>query len=557
MKNKLIFIIILSLGFILRIYHLGNIPVGFHRDEAYLGYNAFSILQTGKDITGNLLPLHLESFLFSPAGYSYASIPFISLFGLNEFSVRLASALFGTVTILIVYLLVKKIFSKYSHKEALSLLASLFLAVSPWHINLSRVATENILVVFFISFGTLLFLHWNDKRKNYLLLTAFFCFGITLLIYQAPRAFLPVFIPMLIIIFNKSKKIANLFLPIALYILVILIPLFLVLSSHDLSQRIRMLSIFEHPGTQLILNEQIREDGSSGNTLITRIFHNKAINYASTFLQNYAKHLSYDFLFTDSGLPDRYRIPGMGLLYLTDLIYIIFGISKLLIKEKRIAVFLIGWILISFIGSALTFDDIPNLQRTVIVFPALSIITAYGFFEIWKILNNYKFKLILKCLLVIILFYNFLFYLHQYYVHQINHRPWFRQEGYEQLVAEVNRLLPGYRKVVITDAASAPEIFFLFYSTYDPNLIQKTLETAGWKSSHNNFGKYIFSNECPLHTDTRTDPVSQQIKTFIKAEKETLYVNYGECKTDEKFIREISQIRRPDQTVVFKIVVPK
>src|SRR3989344_9151444 len=91
--------LIFLLGVFLRFFILGQVPVSLHRDEAFLGYNAYSILKTGRDISGSFLPIHLESFFFSPAGYSYFSIPSVALFGLSEFSVRFASALFGSLTI--------------------------------------------------------------------------------------------------------------------------------------------------------------------------------------------------------------------------------------------------------------------------------------------------------------------------------------------------------------------------------------------------------------------------------------------------------------------------
>ena len=84
-KSFILLIIIFFLGVVLRFYLLGSIPNGFHRDEVFLGYNAYSIFKTGKDITGNFLPLHLASFLYTPAGYSYVSVPFIAMFGLSEF----------------------------------------------------------------------------------------------------------------------------------------------------------------------------------------------------------------------------------------------------------------------------------------------------------------------------------------------------------------------------------------------------------------------------------------------------------------------------------------
>ncbi len=556
MKEKIILILILLFGIFLRTYNLGTVPVGFHRDEAYLGYSAYSILKTGKDITGNILPLNLESFLNSPAGYSYASIPFISLFGLNEFSVRLSSAFFGSLTILLVYFLVKELFKNYKYKDQLALLSAFSLSVSPWHINLSRVATENVLVVFFITLGTLLYLYWIEKHKIYLLLASFASFGITLTIYQAPRAFLPLFLPLLFILYNKKPYIKKMLLPVLMYIAIIIVPLVLVLSSHNLSQRIRMLSIFQNPGTQIILDEQIREDGSAANTLLTRAFHNKAINYSSTFLLNYSKHFSYEFLFTNEGLPDRYRVPQMGLLYLLDLPLLLFGLIKLINKEKRTGAFLIGWVLISPIGSALTFDDIPNLQRTLIIFPALSIITSFGLLEFWKTISKIKFAFFIKIILTTVIFYGFLFYMHQYYVHQVVHRPWYRQEGYEEMVGKVNELLPKYKQAVITDAESSPEIFFLFYSLYDPRKIQAESKKIEWKSTAIKFGKYtLSSDECPLHTDTYVDPLTQLAKISVRGEKNILYVNRGSCKNPEKYVKTLSEIKRSDGTSAFKLEV--
>lgn len=58
-----LFMIFLT-GCMLRFFNLGAVPVGLHTDEAYFGYNAFSILTTGREMTGDFLPIHLESFLF-------------------------------------------------------------------------------------------------------------------------------------------------------------------------------------------------------------------------------------------------------------------------------------------------------------------------------------------------------------------------------------------------------------------------------------------------------------------------------------------------------------
>jgi len=556
--SLILLLLIVFLGFSLRFYQLGVIPTGFHRDEAFLGYNAYTLLKTGKEMADNFMPIHLQSFLYSPAGYSYASIPFIVIFGLNEFSVRFAGALFGSLTVLITYFLVKELSVRKTQNkspstaESLALLSSLFLAISPWHINLSRVSAENVLVVFFISVGVLLYLKWARTERIVLLLSSFVSFAVTLMLYQAPRAFLPIFIPLLILFFHPKPLKKKVIIPLTLFIILIIIPVITILSSYNLTQRIRMLSIFQNPATQLVLDEQIRED-TGQNTIATRFFHNKLTNYSMTFFENYFNHFSYNFLFLDKGFPNRYRVPQMGLLYFYELPLLIFGIWKLFAYDKKQALFLSGWILFAPFGSAFTYDDIPNLQRTLIIFPALSIINAYGLLQLWYSTRKIPFIFVFRILTISIILYGFFYYLHQYYVHQLNHRPWFRQEGYKQLVLQVNSLQSSYKKVVITDEETDPAIFFLFYSKYDPAAIQNQLRNNPIESyGIVPLGKYQFVKKeaCPLHIIPQNSPIKQPI---LSGEKDILYVNSGHCKIVDSKIKTIAEIKRNDGTIVFTL----
>nr|MBI5455879.1 glycosyltransferase family 39 protein [Candidatus Levybacteria bacterium] len=306
-KIYLVLVGIFLLGFLLRFYRLGEIPIGFHRDEAYLGYNAYSILNTGREMSGDFLPIHLKSFLFSPALYSYFSIPFVFIFGLSEFSVRFASALFGSLTVLVTFFFVKIIFkdkeihnTKYKILDTniLALLSSLFFAISPWSINLSRVATDNVIVVFLITSGVYFYIKWIDRSKIKFLIISAILFVISLYTYQAPRAFLPPFLPLMYLIFAYKQK-KKLVISFVIYLIFIILPIVSILLTHDLSLRFRMLSIFNAPGTQLILDEKIREDGIMNITpMIARVFDNKIISYTQTFILNYSDHFSFRFLFT-------------------------------------------------------------------------------------------------------------------------------------------------------------------------------------------------------------------------------------------------------------------
>lgn len=533
-------ILIFILGALLRFYRLGEIPVGLHRDEAFLGYNAYSLLKTAKDMSGNFLPLHLASFLYSPAGYSYFSIPFIQLFDLSAFSVRFASALFGSLTVLITYFLVQELFKK----QNVALLSSLFLAISPWHINLSRTATENTVVVFFITLGIFLYISWMKKKHLWLLIAAFISFGITIFVYQAPRAFLPIFIPVTTILFlGKNVNRKNVLLLTMFFIITIIVPLSIILSSRELSLRIRTVSIFATGETQLILDEQIREDGVSETpNFLTRVYHNKFIGYSMQYLSNYFKHFTYDFLFTDQGFPARYHTPLIGLLYIAELPLLFAGIVYLLTNKNRAGLFLLSWMAIAPLGSSLAFDDVPNLQRTLLIFPSLSILSSLGLLYLLSFCR--KRPLIKSGLTIVIvgaLTCNLLFYLHQYYVHGPLYRPWYRQDGYKELVEEVNIFLPNYQKAIITDRESAPTIFFLFYGKYDPAKFQRETKNSTMRDFDRiNFGKYTFSQEeCPA--------------TEKNMKREILYVNSGFCKAISG-IKEYKEIKRKDNSVVFRIV---
>lgn len=545
--------IIFLVAIILRFYHLGDFPVGFHRDEAFLGFNAYSILKTGKDITGNFLPLHLQSFLYSPAGYSYTSIPFIALFDLSPFSVRFASAFFGSLSILVTFFLAKELFTKNKNKIFYGLLSSFFLAIAPWHINLSRTATENVLAVFFISLGVLLYLHWVKNKKLSLLVLSFICLAVTLLIYQAPRAFLPFFIPLLFFSFHKTINKKNKIILLGLYVFLILLPVFLILKSPDISLRIRTVSIFNTDQTKLVLEEQIRRDGVSYTPLLlVRIFHNKITSYTHVFIQNYFKHFSYDFLFTDEGFPARYKVPLVGLLYVFELPLLVIGLISLIKSGSRVGSFLIMWILIVPIGSALTFDDMPNLQRTLLVFPALSIISASGFIEFVNITKQFKIQSISLFIISCIMFAYILFYTHQYYIHQPEYRPWYRQDGYKELVQNINLLLSQYNKAIITNHESAPAIFFLFYSKYNPHTFQQESKNSSINDIDRvNFGKYEFSEEeCPATI------IKKGVEEIFTAKPNILYANGGECK-DPDLLQTLRVIKRGDNSTVFRIVKVK
>lgn len=184
--NIILLSCIILLATILRLYQLGHVPPSPDWDEVALGYNAYSILLTGHDEYGKFMPIVLQSFDdYKPAVYMYTIIPLIPIFDVGIISVRLPSAIFGILTVLATYFLAYELFKK----REIALIASLLLAISPWHIQFSRVAFETNLGLAFNVFGALFFLK-GLKKPWFIILAALF-WGLNLSVYQSDRVFTP------------------------------------------------------------------------------------------------------------------------------------------------------------------------------------------------------------------------------------------------------------------------------------------------------------------------------------------------------------------------------
>src|SRR3990167_2891050 len=151
MKHILLIISITLLAALLRFYQLGSNPPSLDWDEVSLAYNAYSIIRTGADEYGNTWPLlSIRSFNdYKPPIYVYSLIPSLLLFGKTDFAIRFPSALAGTITVLFTYFLAKELFKN----TKIAVLSALLLAISPWHLQFSRIAFEANLALFFFVAG--------------------------------------------------------------------------------------------------------------------------------------------------------------------------------------------------------------------------------------------------------------------------------------------------------------------------------------------------------------------------------------------------------------------
>ncbi len=200
-------VLALLLGFFFRFYLLNDIPAGLSNDEADIGYDAYSILTTGRDQWGKYLPLTaFQGFGdFRPVLYTYFVIPFIFLFDVSNLAIRFPSALFGVATIGAIYLLGRRLFN-----ARVGGVSALIVSLSPWAIGLSRTGIESNVAIFFLVLGIYFALGAKQNIKNFYL--GVFILAITPYVYSA--YFLFFFITLIILfiylrttLFSKRKYI--------------------------------------------------------------------------------------------------------------------------------------------------------------------------------------------------------------------------------------------------------------------------------------------------------------------------------------------------------------
>lgn len=138
-----------ALGAVLRLVALGHVPGGLNSDEASSGVEALSILQTGRDLWGNRLPVWFPAWGSGMnALFTYIAVPVIWLFGLSTVTLRAVGAVLGILTMPVAYGAARLHFDRQT-----ALIATFLLAVLPWHVMASRWALDSNLAPLFFTLG--------------------------------------------------------------------------------------------------------------------------------------------------------------------------------------------------------------------------------------------------------------------------------------------------------------------------------------------------------------------------------------------------------------------
>lgn len=475
---------ILALALVLRVSSIANYPNGFTPDEASFAYDAYSLLHTGKDQWGYAWPLVLKSFGdYKAPLYSYFAMPFVGLFGLTKLAIRLPNALLGAASVWVVFVLsselVKRDTALSKFKNSLPLIASFILAVSPWHVLLSRGAFEANLTTFLLPLGMFLFV-WGLDNPKFMIWSAT-VFGINLFSYHSPRFVTPALVGLLILLYwSKLTKLSRKH----TYSSTAVFTVFLGLAGFTFFQgagaRAQDINIFGGAGeAQAASRLEAIEAGVSPT--VARLTHNKYLVIGTRFLSNYSQYFSPKFLFTHGPGESTYGMfPGRGVLYpieaITLLAFVLFAFRNWRSKSVQI---LVAWLLLAPIPAALAAGVGYAANRTAIIMPAVQLASALGAAVIIFFLASHsrmgsRFVISLSVSILALFVFDFSRFWFSHYIEGVHGEAMLN--GNLEAANWVVKNTEG--KVFVSKRLSEPHIYFAFAGKIDPTTFQAA--SAEW-----------------------------------------------------------------------------
>ncbi len=520
--------LLLSIG--TRFIGLTHFPPSLYWEEAALGYDAYSILKTGHDFHGHLLPLvAFESFGdYKPSFYFYALVPSIAAFGLTDFAVRFPSALSGVFLVIGIGLMAnefgysilkRKSFSTHFPK-ILQVMAMLITSISPWAIEFSRGGWEVNVATTLLVWGMWLQLRLRRQflaqaeisiQKPFFIqyiLPQFFSLillALSMYTYHSTRIVSPVlllvfWIMCVIEIWNRHRKsFTNIhfrkkfgFLLVAGLVFTLLIsPIIISLKSPQTQQRFAETSLFAD-GRQVKISNQLIAN-SQPHWLGKTIYHRYVIS-AELLLQNYLTHFSFKFLFLTGDNNPRHSVQFVGLMYSGEVLFLLAGLYFFISRRNTLTFFVLFWLLLGIVPAAAT-TATPHALRILPSLPAWMILLTAGAFQIkvWvtemlgKIFKIIPFRIsrmgiFTLVVLIFTIFYGWQFISYWRFYSLVYPKLYVTewQYGYQQMVTSVAKAQTLYPllPVEISREYGRPSTYYWFYTKTDPLLVQAEEKTA-------------------------------------------------------------------------------
>ena len=507
----------LVVGVGVRVVWLDKMPPALHQDEACDGYDAYSILTTGRDHHGNFMPIVMQGFNdYRMPLLQYSLVPLVGVFGLKTKIVRLGAAIWGTLDLAAIVCLAGLMLG-WPGAAAAAVLA----ALSPWHLAFSRFGQEAITASATITLAIACFFAWLRWGKTrYLTMSAVFL-GISLYSYSVARLFTPLIIGLLTVLYRRELRQAWPKPLIALSIVVLFAaPQVVITLRHpaEMQAQYHNLSLFNPEAICTGCNsEQMKVATKSIPYLL-------AANFASNFTTS--------FLFLKGDRGDHWTMlhpPNFGELLPEQAPLVILGLIALFSeRRRRIAILILGWLLVAALPAALIKPlgassgetgkmptpyillnaEIPpapvtaslllghaDSRHDILAIVPWTLLSALGLVVLLDLTCAFP---VLQAGAVVVLFCGVIFHSSRYLRYYFEEfpaiaAPYF-QYGIKEFVQTIDRSYSSDLPVVITPRINQPYIYVLFFERYPPASYQQgpVVQQPGLFSRVESFGRYRF-----------------------------------------------------------------
>ncbi len=471
---------ILALALAVRGIWFGSHPGGFNQDEASTAYDAWAILRYGVDRHGFAYPLHFVSWGSGMYALpAYLSWPFILLFGPGVIAGRMVNLVAGMLSVAGVFSLARRM----GGREA-GLAAAFLLAITPWHVMVSRWGLDSNLLPAMFLLGVLLLEHGRTRPRW--LIAAGVTFGLCLYCYGTAYLVVPAFLlPALLYLRWRGGLSTDHALACGAAFAAVALPvvLFLFMNAHQLpSIRTPVMSIPLLTGVPRYQTQ-------------SAIFTPQFMKRSQDNLRRFREMLGRQ----EDGLMWN-AIPGQGMVYSWGMLVALLGLAAVFARVPQAlrrydpAMLLLLWF---GAGLLLAAAVTPNINRLNVWIPTLVLLAALGM----DVLRRHVRSLFLGLTGAYLVF--FAGFCATYF------GPWYRaaiaHEFHAGLLPALEAAMRVPGTICVSDRVNMPYVYALLAERSDPREFARTVRYGNPGAEFQqvvSYGRFVFGMQYCKWRDT-------------------------------------------------------